>query len=321
MDALPDITLEIGPDPPASSLRGRIGPLAALFVSAVVHAGFLVWLATWLLPAEPLRLPSLVLATWEAPTDDAIPFSLLPYTTADRRESLAADVDPREALATAGSSGLDAVAIGTLEAAPVEPRPSRGEIPGDGQGKGTGNTPGDGDGAAGGGEGPITFFDIPLPAGSDKFVFVIDASGSMHGKRFERARGELLYTLKRLGNQHRFYVVFFNAYDFPQFHPLRTREFAWATHENITKVGEWAAGFKPAGDTHPMSALRKALELRPDAIFFLSDGAFEVRTLDLIRQFNKQKTVIHTIGLEDKAGEPLLEEIARRNGGKYYFVP
>jgi hypothetical protein len=322
MDTFPEIAVESGPDSPASSLRSRIGPWAALVVSAAVHAGFLVWLATWLLPPRPLIASTLVWGSWENPTDaDSLPVRLLPAEVATPYAALPADVDPREALATAGSSGLDAVAIGTLDTAAISPRPARGEVAGDGQGKGTGNSPGDGDGGLGGGGEPVTFFDIPLPAGADKFVFVVDASGSMHGKRFDRARRELIYTLKRLGSQHQFYVVFFNAYDFPQYHPLRTREFSAATPENIAKVQKWAAEFKPAGDTHPMSALRKALELRPDAIFFLSDGAFEVRTLDLIRQFNKQKTVIHTIGLEDKAGEALLEEIAARNNGKYHFVP
>lgn len=167
---------------------------------------------------------------------------------------------------------------------------------------------------------PIKFFDAPLYPAQRSFVFVVDASGSMHGARFDRARRELMATLEQLEPTQRFYVVFFNEYDFPQFHPQRTREYIAATPDNLRRVQGWINSLRAAGDTHPMSALRKGLELRPDALYLLSDGAFELRTLSLIRQFNKHGTTIHTIGLEDPAGETLLKAIAEENAGGYHFV-
>jgi len=320
MESFPHITIDEADLRPAGSLRSRIGPIAACIASGLVHFGLLIWLATWLIPGKPMPGSGLVWASWENPLED----SAVPVRMVDTPAVSIAEVDlppiRSEALSTPGSSGWDAAPIGSVDVAKLLADADQGNAAQEGQGQGKADSPGDGDGAAGGGGEPITFFDIPLPLAGEKFVFIVDASGSMHGKRFQRARRELIYTLRRLGSGHRFYVLFFNEYDFPQFHPNRTRDFLPATPENIAKVETWATAFKPAGDTHPMSAFRKALELRPDAIFFLSDGAFEVRTLDLIKQFNKNRTVINTIGLEDKSGEMLLEEIARRNAGKYQFV-
>lgn len=279
-----------------------------------------MWLATWLLPAKTIPSNGLVWASWENPLDD----SSLPVRMLDTPAVSFAEVDlppvTSEALSTPGSSGWEAAPIGAIDVAKLLADADQGKAARQSQGKGKGEGPGDGDGATGGGGQPNTFFNVPLPSAGENFVFIVDASGSMDGKRFDRARKELVYTLRRLGSGHRVYVLFFNEYDFPQFHPHRTREYVLATPENIAKIEKWMAGFRPAGNTHPMSAFRKGLELRPDAIFFLSDGAFPPRTLELIEQFNKNDTVINTIGLEDQAGEALLREIARRNRGKYQFV-
>jgi hypothetical protein len=76
------------------------------------------------------------------------------------------------------------------------------------------------------------------------------------------------------------------------------------------------------GGTNPALAVKRALELEPDAIFLLSDGEFDLRpTMAVIHHFNRARTVIHTIAFGSLAGQPMLAAIAEATGGSFRFVP
>jgi hypothetical protein len=195
----------------------------------------------------------------------------------------------------------------------------------DGKSKGTGNggTGGLGFGAGGGGGGSgVDFFGVK--GKGNKFVYVVDCSGSMTGRRFEKACGELKRSIGALKPRQKFYVYFFSSGTYQMFYPTQGEEkLIRASPENVRKVTEWIDKFQEGGGgTQPKDSMLRALKLQPDTIFFLTDGAFDGRVVADIRDNNKdKKTCINTIGFETHAGEVNLIPIANQNRGDYRFVP
>lgn len=169
------------------------------------------------------------------------------------------------------------------------------------------------------GKGYASFFGIE--AKGYKFVYVVDASGSMFGRRFQKAYEELVQSLTALDEHQSFYVIFFNAVDYPQYYPLAASNFSPVSPKSLEKVSQWMTSVIPHGSTVPNSALSRALALAPDAIFFLSDGEFSEEAGYLVRRENYRRTPIHTIAFESEMGGPQLARIAKMTGGTYRFVP
>lgn len=178
----------------------------------------------------------------------------------------------------------------------------------------------------GGGSGPVigkgkaSFFGVE--AKGYKFVYVVDASGSMFGRRFSKAHAELVASLMALDEHQSFYVIFFNSTDYPQYYPLPEATLAPVSPKNLQKVIEWmGTGVTPFGETIPNSAISRALSLQPDAIFLLSDGEFSESAAYVVRQENYRNVPIHTIAFESELGAFSLSQIARMTRGTYRFVP
>ena len=75
------------------------------------------------------------------------------------------------------------------------------------------------------------------------------------------------------------------------------------------------------GGTLPAEAMLKAISLKPDAIWLLSDGIFGEHACDVIGNANRGSRIsIHTIAFYDNQGEAQLKRIAGENNGKYRFV-
>lgn len=180
-----------------------------------------------------------------------------------------------------------------------------------------------GNGAGGVGTGPggggIGFFNSRAEGTS--FVFIVDSSGSMTDQgRFGRATAELKRSLSKLKAYQKFYVIFFNSETFPMFYPRPASELLPATTANRQRAVSWINNQKPSSLTDPRRAVELALELKPDAIFLLTDGEFHPEVPALIRYLNKDGVVIHTIAFEGREGEAMLEAIARQNKGTYRYV-
>jgi hypothetical protein len=178
-------------------------------------------------------------------------------------------------------------------------------------------------GAGGSGDGPaLQFFGSSVKGRS--FVFIVDMSGSMQeGRRFIRAREELLRSIERLGDEQRFYVYFFNDETLPMLHPRPPEEMLIATRENKRKLRSWAARLRPDLGTNPLDALQKSLDLKPDVIFILTDGEVvdpEFLLRDITERNAVMKIPIHTIAFGSPEGANTLQQLAERNGGTYRFV-
>jgi hypothetical protein len=182
------------------------------------------------------------------------------------------------------------------------------------------NGTGDEDGIAG--KASAEFFGIG--GYGQSFVYVVDCSDSMNDDgKFERAIYELLQSIEQLSSDQRYFVIFYNdaAYPMDADRPVP------AVEDEFARTRQWIAMVRPQGGTEPLPALVFALSLRPDAIYFLSDGQFDRSTIGQLRSRNRansrlksRQIPIHTIAFVDRATEGLMRTIARNSGGKFRFV-
>jgi hypothetical protein len=156
------------------------------------------------------------------------------------------------------------------------------------------------------------------------FVYVVDASDSMNERgKFDRARYELLQSIEQLASDQRYFVIFYNdgAY------PMDADKPVLATQNQVAQTVRWVSSVDADGGTNPLPALLYALSLRPDAIYFLSDGQFDPMTIQQMKIRNRsnnrlhtRQIPIHTIAFMDHLTEGLMHAIARNSGGEYRFV-
>ncbi len=156
------------------------------------------------------------------------------------------------------------------------------------------------------------------------FVYVVDCSDSMNDRgKFERARYELLQSIEQLSSEQRYFVIFYSD----DAYPMEDDEPVPATQDSFAKTSRWVNSVQPIGGTNPLPALLYALSLRPDAIYFLSDGQFDPLTIQHLRIRNRPTRrikspmiPIHTVAFMDRMTEGLMRSIARNSGGEYRFV-
>jgi hypothetical protein len=108
-----------------------------------------------------------------------------------------------------------------------------------------------------------------------KFVYVFDRSGSMGGSgrnALRAVKGELLQSLKTLDTVHQFQIISYNERP-ALFNPTGTPgRLAFATEQNKQRVLRFLDSITANGGTAHEDALRLAIRLQPDVIFFLTDG-------------------------------------------------
>lgn len=185
-----------------------------------------------------------------------------------------------------------------------------------GSGKGVGTD----DGALGGAGGAASFFGI---AGTgQRFAYIVDRSGSMTGPRLAQAKQELKRSLTSLPDYAKFYVVFYSSdMDIP---PGQTSWFR-AKKSQIKTVSRWINSIPAEGGTEPAESFRAVFDLNPppDVIFFLTDGRISGQQALDISQMNSRgkKVIINTIAFDNNESQILLEELAKKTGGVFRFVP
>jgi hypothetical protein len=180
--------------------------------------------------------------------------------------------------------------------------------------------PGEDKGQAGGrrGAGSIGFFGER--ASGSSFVFIVDSSGSMEGSRFARAVEELNRAIGQLRIKQQFYVIFYNDEAVPLFSPNSRNRMYRASGKNRRRAKKWIGLQQAGGGTEPEAAIHQALRLKPDVIFFLSDGEVPRTTRTVATEFNHFGTIINTIAFQFRGGEAILKGIAEDNQGNYRFV-
>ena len=108
-----------------------------------------------------------------------------------------------------------------------------------------------------------------------KFVYVFDRSGSMGGSgrnSLKAVKAQLLESLKNLDTVHQFQLIFYNERPVI-FNPSGTpNRLAFATQQNKQRAARFMETIKADGGTGHEEAIKLAIHMRPDVIFFLTDG-------------------------------------------------
>jgi von Willebrand factor type A domain len=161
-----------------------------------------------------------------------------------------------------------------------------------------------------------------------KFVYVFDRSGSMGGDgnaSLRAVKAELLASLKNLDTVHQFQIIFYNERPV-LFNPSGTPgKLAFATDANKLAAERFLNSIEANGGTDHEAALRMAASMRPDVMFFLTDGddpKLTPQQMDKIREWLVGIRInIIEFGPEAQADNgSFLKELARRVGGQYAYV-
>ena len=191
-------------------------------------------------------------------------------------------------------------------------------------GGGGGGSGGGVGGGVGRGIGPGTEF-FGARENAMSFAYVIDCSGSMATRgSLDVAKRELLTSLSRLPPDARFSVIFYNLQAVVFSDPQGRRGLMAATAANKTRVERQLGQIVPDGGTDHMLALRAALSLRPEVIFFLTDADLMTQTDAEAVIAEARGTRIQAVefgrGIEIGAASNPLRKLAAATGGSYHYV-
>jgi hypothetical protein len=162
-----------------------------------------------------------------------------------------------------------------------------------------------------------------------KFVYVFDRSASMssfEGRPLSAAKRELLASIDKLGKVHQFQVIFYNhdphLMSFESGHkPI----LLFASDDGKQLAHDFIARVIADGGTNHIAALRLALAMQPDVIFFLTDAdepRITQRELAQIRERNRGATIstVEYGAGPRKSSNSFLQDLAEQNGGQHKYI-
>jgi len=168
-----------------------------------------------------------------------------------------------------------------------------------------------------------------------RFVYLIDRSASMNdreGRPLAAVKSALIESLQSLTEAQSFELILYN--EWPQIYLPGPTDSAGGSRllrgdaETIERVIRYVRGARAFGDTDHLAALRSALRLGPDVLFFLTDGRqppLSGQDLEEVRRWaGRSGTVIHAIEFGADASPPVetfVRTLAGQNGGEYRYFP
>jgi hypothetical protein len=167
---------------------------------------------------------------------------------------------------------------------------------------------------------------LAAPASAHSIVYLVDCSMSMGPSgALATARHEVAASLRRLSAHVLFQIIPYNTLAEPL--PLNGRhDLVPATPASVEQAIELLQDVRAAGATDHARALRRALLLRPDLLFLVTDaGDLKATDVPALIRLNRRGTALHVIEL---AGGSLgrrptcpLAQLAQHTGGSYRRVP
>lgn len=164
-----------------------------------------------------------------------------------------------------------------------------------------------------------------------KFVYVFDRSASMdgyEGRPLAAAKRELVASLGDLDQIHQFQIIFYNEHP-TVFNPSYPQPPRMLFGDAATKrlAQNFVRGVVAAGGTGHLEALKLAVGMQPDVIFFLTDAGepeLSASEMEEIRRRNARAGAVLNV-IEFGAGpQPrsanFLVRLAQQNGGRYVYV-
>jgi len=178
---------------------------------------------------------------------------------------------------------------------------------------------------SGGGIGVASFFGNK--ATGRRFVYLLDASGSMYEHNaIAVAKAELLASLSQLTEEQEFQILFYNEIVVPMSAPDQRSSMFRVNEINLNRAGQFVKGINPDLGTLHLPALEEALKYNADAIFFLTDAGeppLHERDLAQLKRRNRQKIPIYAT--EFGKGPALRSEtfwmkaLAAQSGGTFSY--
>ena len=171
---------------------------------------------------------------------------------------------------------------------------------------------------------PGELFQVIQSGKGNRYVFVIDCSGSMNcDGRLSMAKSELIAAILSMEPDKEFFIYYYNHDSIPMLGGIKK-----ATKESLRIVTPWIKGQIATGNTNPRAALRDAFEkMEPDTVWLLTDGIFMQQpgmtpVAALIRELNDDEVCVNTIGFHNNRNsvDRSLGPIAVANDGTYRFV-
>jgi hypothetical protein len=164
-----------------------------------------------------------------------------------------------------------------------------------------------------------------------RFLYVFDRSDSMNGEEgrpFRTAKSELLTSLESLGPTHQFQIIFYNDTPLP-YGGMSERgpQILRGDEQSKENAQRFVKNMVAVGGTQHIDAMRMALAMSPDVIFFLTDADYpEPSSRDIesiLVRASRAGTTIHTIQFgsgpnQDDGG--WIRRIAEGTLGKYRYV-
>ncbi len=198
----------------------------------------------------------------------------------------------------------------------------QGLMPGSGAGGGGGLGGGSGGGASRG-IGPGTqFFGARDHAHS--FAYLIDCSGSMATRNsLDIAKREMLASINQLPPDAQFAVIFYTLQTHTLSDPHGRKGLMAATTTNKTRVQAQLEAIPPLGGTDHMFALREALKLKPEVIFFLTDADSMTNgdVDDILKEVGTTRIQAVEFGWGVVLGQKTpLGRLATTTGGSYLYI-
>jgi hypothetical protein len=176
--------------------------------------------------------------------------------------------------------------------------------------------------SAGGGSGPRTNF-YGTGGNATRIVYIIDRSGTM----IDNFPSVLQETIRSVN--HLVPLQFFNAVMVSDRATLvggmyLERATQEAKRDFAAKISQYVAEGKNDDELPPFQdAFEKAFAMKPQLVFFLTDGHFSPQLVDVVERLNQGHRIhINTLAFvtEEEGYKEQLQMLAKINGGEYRFI-
>jgi hypothetical protein len=177
-----------------------------------------------------------------------------------------------------------------------------------------------------GGTGYATVNVFGVEGKGSKFVYLFDRSASMEGPPLSAAKKQLLESLRSLESVHQFQIIFFNSHTRVFDASGGRKRIAFASDRNKQLAANFVGGITADGGTDRMIALREAIAMSPNVIFFLTDAddPMSANELGEIARINRRAGAAICVIEFGRKPAPMkdnfLMQIARESGGQYGYV-
>ena len=241
----------------------------------------------------------------------------------DASDSAAAAAPPADFAPPIDLAGI----LKTMEStpAPVAGTGLAGETDLDGDAFGSGRGSSAADESA---EATTTVFGVS--GSGSRFVYVFDRSDSMNGydgKPLRAAKSELLRSLESLTDRQRFQIVFYNDKATPFRIEGMPIQLVAGEGPMIARARRYVNSIAAFGGTKHAEAIKLALRMSPDVIFFLTDARIprlsQIELRDIQNRADRSGTSIHAIEFGSDSVPPadsFLRDLAAMNRGQYQYL-